>query len=88
MQPSHLFLGSSRLSSARGIQQGDPLGPLLFALAIHDAVVKSKAAAEQRFPGKLDFVVFYLDDGTIAGEAEAVSFFCATFKGHMADVGL
>ena len=33
--PSNLFFRDSIISSATGIQQGDPLGPALFSLAIH-----------------------------------------------------
>ena len=33
--PSLLFCGDNTLSSAEGVQQGDPVGPLLFCLAIH-----------------------------------------------------
>ena len=32
----NLLLGQHRLRSARGIQQGDPLGPALFALSVHE----------------------------------------------------
>ena len=37
---------------------------------------------------KLDFLVFYLDDGTIAGQAEAVHLFCEMFQQEMAGIGL
>ena len=33
--PSHLWLGDNVLSSEEGVQQGDPLGPLLFSITIH-----------------------------------------------------
>jgi hypothetical protein len=33
--PSNLFYGSDILSSEEGVQQGDPLGPLLFCLTIN-----------------------------------------------------
>ena len=32
---SHLWLGDRLLSSEEGVQQGDPLGPLLFCITIH-----------------------------------------------------
>ena len=34
--PSILQFGSHQISSEEGIQQGDPLGPLLFSLALND----------------------------------------------------
>ena len=35
-EPSKLFFGEEELSSETGIQQGDPFGPALFALAVDD----------------------------------------------------
>ncbi len=78
--PNHLFIGNRSLSSARGVQQGDPLGPALFALALHGAVLTARQEAENQHPGKLDLVAFYLDDGVAAGDAEAVSVFLKTFQ--------
>ena len=54
---SHLVLDGVLLPSARGVQQGDPLAPFLFALAIHPVVAKLPA---------LPLNSWYLDDGTIA----------------------
>ena len=50
------------LLSAEGVQQGDPLGPFLFCLAIQPLVLKLRS----------EFKVFYLDDGTIGGKAEDI----------------
>ena len=55
--PSHLFFGSQRLRSTTGVQQGDPLGPLLFSLTIQPIL--------DSLPSDLPFNSWYLDDGTI-----------------------
>ena len=41
---SHLFYDAELLESSAGVQQGDALGPLLFALALHPALLKVRAA--------------------------------------------
>ena len=61
-QPSLLFCGDHIVESAEGVQQGDPLGPLLFCLAIQPLALKLRS----------EFSVFYLDDGTIGGCVEDV----------------
>ena len=50
------------LDRATGVQQGDPLGPALFALAIHRVTSKVKS----------DLNVWYLDDGCIGGDTQTV----------------
>ena len=40
--PAHLFFGSIVLLSMAGVQQGDPLGPLLFSL-VHPLALKIDA---------------------------------------------
>ena len=56
-QPSFLFFGSHCQQSSTGVQQGDPLGPLLFCLTIHSIL--------ERMPDALPFNSWYLDDGTV-----------------------
>ena len=53
--PSILWTGDTSLSSAEGVQQGDPLGPLLFCLAL-DSSLKSL---------DVEFLAGYLDDVSI-----------------------
>ena len=55
--PSLLFCGDQTILSEEGVQQGDPLGPLLFSITIQNLI------SGLRSP----FRVFYLDDGTIGG---------------------
>lgn len=54
--------------SAEGVQQGDPLGPFLFALGLLDmcATLKRRLAHST-------LSVWYLDDGTIVGPADEIA---------------
>ena len=61
-EPSSLFWGDKLLQSAEGVQQGDPLGPLLFCLTIHQLLLQLNS----------EFCIFYLDDGTLGGRTEDV----------------
>ena len=51
------------LRSETGVQQGDPLGPLLFCLVLHK--VATAIAADSICP-QLSFHSWYMDDGVIA----------------------
>ena len=57
-----LTLGSSTIYSCCGVQQGDPLGPLGFALALHPIIEK----VQEKLPGLL-INAWYLDDDTLCG---------------------
>ena len=59
---SCLFFGKDIILSSEGVQQGDPLGPLLFCFAIHGLVHQLQS----------ELNVFYLDDGTLGGGMEVV----------------
>jgi len=69
--PSHLFFNNSSILSSEGVQQGDPLGPMCFSLAIQSLI--------SRLNSELN--MWYLDDGTIAGKPESV---CADFEAIIA----
>ena len=80
------------LQSAQGIQQGDPLGPALFAMAIHEAVKATlhevRAQHADKPQGGIDFTGFYLDDGVVAGDAKAVRTFTDTLADKFGALGL
>ena len=59
---SALLWGKVEITSAEGIQEGDPIGPLLFCLSIYDLVSSLKS----------EYRVLYLDDGTIGGTLEGI----------------
>ena len=60
--PSCLVWGEHTIQSAEGVQQGDPLGPLLFCLSIHRHCASLKSS----------FCVMYLDDVSISGALENI----------------
>ena len=82
---SNLVFGNKVLRSERGVQQGDPLGPLLFALALQPLL---RDLHNQRRDGGLELVYSYLDDLCLAGGSQAVSDAVSTLRTKAADIGL
>ena len=61
-RPSSLFHGEATIFSQEGVQQGDPLGPMLFCLTIHPMLKNLKS----------ELRAFYLDDGTLGGTSSNI----------------
>ena len=62
------LLGKDSIRSCCGVQQGDPLGPLGFALTLRSLIEKVKA----ELPG-LTLNAWYLDDGTLMGPPKGLA---------------
>ena len=77
-QPSHLLLGEFVIASEEGLQQGDPLAPLLFCLAIQPIIGKLRS--------KLNAA--YLDDESLGGGAATVAADIAEVKSSSESIGL
>ncbi len=63
---SELRFGTHQILSSAGVQQGDPLGPLLFALTLRELLNAYTP------PKELKLQLWYLDDGTIVGPRASV----------------
>jgi hypothetical protein len=65
---SDLTYGDYVIPSKEGVQQGDPLGPLLFALVIQKVINRIQADLAKG----VNVNLWYLDDGTLGGHPDTV----------------
>ena len=76
--PSLLFWGDKIIQSSEGVQQGDPLGSLLFCLSIHHVVCHLKS----------ELCIGYIDDITVGGTLEDVQHDVAFIEREAGELGL
>ena len=82
-EPTYLMCGDQVIRSEVGAQQGDPLGPVLFSLAaLHCTRLPENLHTALRGCG------WYLDDGLIAGPAQAVYEALRFIQVRGAEIGL
>ncbi|KAL0224551.1 hypothetical protein P9112_003941 [Eukaryota sp. TZLM1-RC] len=79
---SNLHFGNSILSSSSGVKQGDPLGPLLFCLAIHPILLQ----IQEMFPSLK--MIAYMDDVVLIGDLNIVKTATVCFKELFTKIGL
>ena len=68
------------LRSTRGVQQGDPLGPLLFACAVDEVL--------RRLPGGCRLHKWYLDDGALMGPFRVLDMALEVLLRELPSIGL
>lgn len=66
--PSRMYFGEHFFSCSTGVQQGDPLGPLLFSLTLQPLLLDLKA-----YVPDLVLNAWFLDDGSLIGDIASLS---------------
>ncbi|KAL0206171.1 hypothetical protein P9112_001478 [Eukaryota sp. TZLM1-RC] len=79
---SDLIFNSFALKSSSGVKQGDPLGPLLFCLAIH----KTLNIIKQKYPSIK--IVAYMDDISLIGSFDLLELVAQEIADSYENVGL
>ena len=82
--PAILVAQGRMLHARTGVQQGDPLGPLLFCLGLHSVVADLVPATA---PG-LSWSSWYMDDGQMVGTPDALEAALQTLAARCPTVGL
>ena len=76
--PTPLLIAGQTVMSSTGVQQGDPLGPIAFALAVNSCAQSLKSPLN----------VWYLDDATIGGSVAEVVADIQTISKTLPELGL
>ena len=76
--PAKLFFGQHRILSTSGVQQGDPLGPLLFSLTL----LHFMGSLGLQYSILLHLWYMYLDDGLFIGTPHDIHSFISENPGE------
>ncbi|KAL0205758.1 hypothetical protein P9112_001065 [Eukaryota sp. TZLM1-RC] len=82
LSKSDLIFNSFALKSSSGVKQGDPLGPLLFCLAIH----KTLNIIKQKYPSIK--IVAYMDDISLIGSFDLLELVAQEIADSYENIGL
>ena len=80
LQPAPLLCGREVVWSTQGVQQGDPMGPFLFALGIQDVI--------NLLPKDMLLHRWYLDDGVLMGTLPQLHHAIELLEAHFPQRGL
>jgi len=80
--PTFLFYNGSKIASIRGVQQGDPLGPLFFSLSFAKAVFGALCRHD------IHLGAAFLDDLVVGGPLHELEEFIADLSDSLRDIGL
>ena len=80
-----LVCQDQNLYGVRGVQQGSPLGPLFFSLALQEVLSKLRPLFENR---PECWKIWYIDDGTIYGTLELLELVLTRLEEELPGIGL
>lgn len=86
--PSTLVVGKNVIPSQSGFQQGDHLGPVLFALAVHPVVQAARCEVEVCTGRAIHLSTVFMDDGSVAGDVAMVAAWHAPTTWRFRDIWL